>query len=121
MAAKMGIMGKSFDSNLLSGVYKMIILHHMRGKGTYPYKLYKQLLSHMRPGMPHLSKSDLYNIMSSLEKDGFAKSRAIREGAVVHKYYTLTKKGSIVVRNSRKIARDAFERTRKLIRDELNG
>lgn len=121
MAAKLYIMGRAFDAQLLSGVYKMIILHHMRGSGTYPYKLYKQLNEHLRPGMPRLSKSDLYNLVASLEKEGFIKSRAVHSGAVVHKYYTPTKKGAILVRNSRKIAIEAFEKVQQLIKDELNG
>ncbi len=117
----MQIKGKTFDSQLLSGVYKMIILYHMRGKGTYPYSLYKHLTEHMRPGMPKVSKSDLYNIVASLEREGFIKSKTVRNGAVVHKYYTLTERGSAVVKNSRKIAMEAFEKVRQLIKDELNG
>ncbi len=121
MSAKAYGMEKVFDAQMLSGVYKIIILHHMKGSGTYPYKLYKHLNEHLRPGMQKVSKSDLYNLVASLEKGGFIRSRTIHTGAVVHKHYTLTKKGASIVKNSRGILMDALGKVQQLIKDELNG
>ncbi len=120
-ALKPHFLGRAFDARMLSGVYKIVILHHMKGKGMYPYRLYKQFSSHVRPGMPKLSKSDLYNLVTSLEKEGFIRGKAERSGAVVHKYYTTTKKGAVLVKNSKKIVAEAFGKMQQLIRDELNG
>jgi DNA-binding PadR family transcriptional regulator len=63
-------------------------------------------------------KSDLYNTMNSLEKQGFIKGRTVMKGAVARKNYLLTPKGRKIECASKRMMARSFGEVIKMMREE---
>jgi DNA-binding PadR family transcriptional regulator len=75
---------------------------------TYSYALFKELerrkgfISHLKEhGMD--VKSDIYNTVKALEKSGYIKVDVRVEGGRLKKYYSITKSGRGVLRQTKRV------------------
>ncbi len=100
---------------------KVILLNHLSRHAGYPYELLKAIEGRKVFIFKGLTKSDLYNAISSLEKQGFIKSKVVMKGAQAQKHYYHTKSGRKIVKASRKLMIKSFMEVNKLMKDELNG
>ena len=109
-------------SNLSKGfkneVLKVIILSHLSRQEGYPYALLKAIQNKKIWILQGVVKSDLYNTMNSLEKQGFIKSKTLMKGAVARKNYTLTSKGKKIVNASKRAMMRSFGEVIKMMREE---
>ncbi len=114
---------KSFvDKEISRGMIKLMILSYIKRNKTYPYAILKFIQSardvHGVHALEGLTKSDIYNLTSQLEKDEYIKGKAKLQGNKVQKMFTITKKGDAIVRNKERIFRDAFTALKRLIESE---
>ncbi len=110
----------SLDRDMAKGIMKIVVLSCIKKSKTYPYALLRQMKKHGSPIADLVSKSDVYNITTALERDGFIRGRTKLSGKKALKIYTITEKGAKVVRNKDIIFKRTFDDFRKLIRDEFN-
>jgi DNA-binding PadR family transcriptional regulator len=115
-----GTPGTQMDKDMARGIIKIIILSCIGREATYPYALLKIIKKNKHMG-GMFSKSDVYNMTSGLEKDGFIKSSTKVTGNKVQKMYTITAKGQTVVRDKNKIIRRTLADFKRLIEEEFNG
>ncbi|MDE1762033.1 MAG: helix-turn-helix transcriptional regulator [Candidatus Micrarchaeota archaeon] len=111
----------SISKGLRKEILRIIILNNLGRHSGYPYQLLKAIESRKVFIFEGLTKSDLYNAIASLEKQGFIKSKAVMKGAKVQKHFDLTAKGKKIVIASRKAMVKTFLAVNKLMKDELNG
>lgn len=111
------------DKEMRRGMAKMIILSYVRHNKTYPYAVLKFLrsvkLMHGQKEFEEYTKSDVYNIIATLEKDGYITSKAQMKGNKVEKVLTITKKGENVVKNKDMIFMGMIQQMKKLIKEEF--
>ena len=100
---------------------RIIILNNLGRHSGYPYALLKGIESRKIFIFEGLTKSDLYNAISSLEKQGFIRGRVVMKGAQAQKHFDLTARGKKIVVASRKAMVKTFMSVNKLMKDELNG
>ncbi len=93
---------------------KLVLLKRIGRKEVYSYALLKELgaksnfLKHLKHhGMN--AKNDIYNTVKALEKSGYIKMDARIEGGRLKKYYSITKSGRTVLRQTRKILRSSVK------------
>ena len=112
------------DKDLQKGAVKIMILSYVRNHKTYPYELLKVIKSikpiHGYTLFNPITKNDIYNLTSTLEKEGYIKSKATLKGNKVQKVFTITKRGEKVVRNKDKIFFAMMEEMKKLVKEEFN-
>ena len=108
----------TLNRGLQNEILKVMLLIHLSRHPGYPYALLKAVRSRRIWMLQGVVKSDLYNTMNSLEKQGFIKSKAILAGAVARKNYALTPKGRKVVHASKKAMIRSFGEVAKMIREE---
>lgn len=113
------------DKEMRRGIAKVIMLSIIKHKKTYPYAILKVLkgikLMHDERVLDGMSKSDVYNLLSSLEKDGYITGKSTLVGKKVQKIYTTTKKGDSVVKNKDMIFNNMISSMKKLIKEEFYG
>lgn len=102
------------------GIVKIVILSYIKKTKTYPYAMLKHMKKHNHFMASLVSKSDIYNMTTALEKEGFITSKAVLKGNKVQKIYTITAKGEKVVRNKDKIFMSAVKAFKKLVKEEFN-
>lgn len=90
---------------------KLMILNAVR-KEKYPYAILKSIKEHGHPMTRRIKKSDVYNQISSLEKEGFIRSKGLKDGK---RYYELTMKGSMTLRKASQVRKRAFMAILELI------
>ncbi len=92
--------------------FKFRILRSIRDpKGTNPYTLWKELEKKsyfVRFGKKGNLKSEIYNMINSLEKSGHIKSIQKIENGRLKNYYTLTAKGRKVLLSAKGIFKKHF-------------
>ena len=94
------------DKGVRRGLLKIMVLGYIAHNNTYPYAMLKMLKAtagmHGR-AFTEITKNDMYNIVSSLEKDGFIKGKMQLKGGKAQKIFTITLKGKNIVRNKNRI------------------
>ncbi len=115
----------NIDREMKKGIIKVMILSYIRNHRTYPYAILKIAKSakavHGYQAFEGITKNDVYNLTSMLEKEGYIRSKAKLSGNKVQKVFTITKKGESVVRNKDKIFLAMIESMKKLVKAEFNG
>jgi DNA-binding PadR family transcriptional regulator len=112
---------KRFDAAMTHGALKLIVLAHFRDGGTYPYAMLKHFKSSGHRRLAGMGKSEIYNIINSLEKEGFVSHRVVKKGTQSQKHYALTPKGRKVLGTSKQIMIRAMGDFRKLVKSEFGG
>lgn len=110
----------SISKGLRKEMLRIIILNNLARHPGYPYELLKGIESKKVFVFEGLTKNDLYNAISSLEKQGFIKGKAVMTGAKMQKFYEPTAKGKKIVLASRKAMVKSFTEVNKLMKEELN-
>ncbi len=110
---------KKFDAAMMHGALKLIVLAHLRDSGTYPYAMLKHFKGSGHSFLAGMGKSEMYNIINSLEKEGFVSYRIVKKGARSQKHYALTPKGRKVIGTSKQIMTRAMGDFRKLVKSEF--
>ena len=93
-----GTMGES----MLKNVHSIIVLVHVDAKSTYPYALLKRFRTSRHPMVSSIDKSELYNILNSLEHKGYVRSRTVRAGGKLQRVYVVTLKGGVLAKKFRR-------------------
>ncbi len=112
--------GDYFGKALKGEILRFIILNHLSQHEGYPYALMKAIHHKKVWILRGATKSDCYNAMNALEKQGFIRGKLVLKGAMAQKHYVLTPKGKRVVKQSIKIMRKGFKEASKLMRERLN-
>ncbi len=112
------------DKELKNGVLKLMMLSYIRSHRTYPYEIMKVIKSlesvHGYGIFGNVSKNDIYNMTSSLEKGGYIKSRPTVKGSKINKVFAMTKKGNAVVRNKDRILLGMIKEMKRLVNEEFD-
>ncbi len=120
-----GKAGFCMDKDMRRGLMKIMILSYVKGHKTHPYALLKTMKSigmiHGRLGFGTITKNDIYNLTSTLEKEGFIRSKTRHSGGRVQKIFTITRKGNNIVVNKELILKETVYALRKLVDGELSG
>ncbi len=111
--------GIGIDRDMARGIAKLVILSQIKKNKTYPYALLRCIKGHPFLGR-FVSKSDVYNITTALEKDGYIKGNARVSGGKLQKIYTITPDGAEVVKNKDRIIRRTISDFKKLIKEEFD-
>lgn len=115
----------NIDKDMKKGMMKVMILSYIRHHKTYPYALLKMVKStkmmHGYQLFEGITKNDIYNLTSVLEKEGYITSKAKLSGNKVQKVFTITKKGESVVKNKEKIFISMINSLKKMVKEEFNG
>jgi len=119
MICKEDLFTARLDALLKQGLLKITVMAHLRRHGAYPYEMLKHFKSAGFPGFSKLKKSDIYNVIKSLEDDGFVKYSVVMDGARMQKRYQLTAKGAKVMKASKRIGLKALADIRRLIESEF--
>ena len=111
---------KYLDETMRKGMVSIVLLMHIRKKSNYPYALMKTFKKSHHGILRRMNKSQVYNVLAALERDGFVRSRTRRVGLKEQKFYSITKKGNAVAASFRKIFLRFFEDAKILIRSEFS-
>ena len=109
---------RSLNKGLKNEILKVILLNHLNRHEGYPYALLKAMQTKRIWFLQGMVKSDLYNSINSLEKQGFIKSRTVMKGAVARKNYALTPKAKKIVKASKLAMVRSFGEVIKMMREE---
>jgi DNA-binding PadR family transcriptional regulator len=85
----------------------------------YPYAMLKHFRSSGQHFLSEMEKSEMYNMIKSLEKEGFVTYRIVKKGARSQKHYVLTPKGRKILGTSKLILTRAMDEFRKLVKSEF--
>lgn len=114
----------NMSKDIMKGMAKVMILSYVRNHKTYPYAILKLAKStkavHGYKAFDGITKNDIYNLTSALEKEGYITSKAKLTGNKVQKVFTITKKGESVVRNKDKIFLAMIKAMKRLVKAEFN-
>jgi DNA-binding PadR family transcriptional regulator len=110
---------KRLDAAMTHGALKLIVLAHIRESGAYPYAILKHFRASGHSRLARMGKSEMYNIINSLEREGFVSHRIVRKGARSQKHYALTPKGRKVLSTSKQIMTRAMGDFRRLVKSEF--
>ncbi len=108
------------DKDTARGIMKTIILNYIERSNTYPYALLKHMKKHNGPMAKYFSKSDIYNMTSVLEKEGYIKSRKRMEGKKMQKLYAITVKGKTVIKNRDMLIKKMAVEMKKMLKEEFD-
>jgi DNA-binding PadR family transcriptional regulator len=86
------------------GFIKLHILYHSEKEEIYGKEFKNELARHGY----NISYGTLYPIFHKLEKEGYLSSRKVNVSGKIRKYYSITNKGSAVLKDSKKKARELF-------------
>jgi len=86
------------------GFIKLHILYHSEKEEIYGKEFKNELARHGY----NISYGTLYPIFHKLEKEGYLSSRKANVSGKIRKYYSITNKGSVVLKDSKKKARELF-------------
>jgi PadR family transcriptional regulator PadR len=98
------------DNYLYSGLIRLHILHHAVHEPIYGLSIIEELGRHGY----RLSAGTLYPLLHGLEKKGYLRSAATREGRAVRRVYRATARG-------RKALEAAKDKVRELFGELLEG
>ena len=115
----------NIGKDMKKGLVKVMILSYIKSHKTYPYAILKITKTakavHGYHAFEGITKNDIYNLTSALEKEGYIKSKAKLTGNKVQKVFTITKKGDNVVRNKDKIFLAMIKSLQRMVKAEFNG
>jgi len=90
--------------DFLLGFIKLHILYHSEKEEIYGMEFQNELARHGY----NISFGTLYPIFHKLEKDKYLSSRKINVEGKIRKYYSITKKGSGILKKSKAKAKELF-------------
>ena len=111
--------GRLLDDTMKRGMISAMVLVHLKKESTYPYALMKNFKASHHPMLSKVDKSQVYNTLNALERDGFVKSKMTHVGAKQQKMYSITPKGKAVVLSFRKLFFGFVKDARSLIQSEF--
>ncbi len=87
---------KHIDNSLRNWMLKFVILNRISRKESYPYDLYKKLREANLPVLNSVRKSEVYNVLNSLESIKLVEAELKVSGKRIQKKYHITKEGAAV-------------------------
>ncbi len=111
--------GRLLDDTMKRGMISAMVLVHLNKRSTYPYALMKNFKASHHPMLSKVDKSQVYNTLNALERDGFVKSRMTHVGAKQQKMYSITPKGKAVVLSFKRLFFGFVKDARSLIQSEF--
>ena len=120
IAEKDHLLRKYVDNTLRAGMKRLIVLHSIKKHRTYPYALLKVLKKSDHIVIRKITKSEIYNILNSLEKKGLVKGELKRVGQKMQKMYHITPSGNAVLLETKGIIVKYLHELKILIADEFN-
>ncbi|MEM0106780.1 MAG: PadR family transcriptional regulator [Candidatus Micrarchaeaceae archaeon] len=99
---------------IYSSMLKIALLEKIRKKSSYSYMLSKEINKYAKMlGYKNDIRSSVYNILASLEKAGYVKTKRHIVKGKVRNYYTITKKGAVALGDAKKMLRQTFANAAK--------
>lgn len=96
-------------------ILRLRILRRIQVGKAYSYEISKEFGSgHLAKFFGKNIKNDVYNTINALESSGYIKVSTKVEGGRIKKYYSLTKKGSGVMKSAKRIMNDMAKEVTKL-------
>jgi len=95
------------DSQLKRGIIDYVVLAALKHEDSYGYKIVQDISKIME-----ISESTLYPVLRRLKKQGFLTTRNVMHQSRVRKYYSLTEKGRMRLKEAAddfRIFRDIYE------------
>ncbi len=108
---------KYIDKEFIKGMIKLIVLNNIQKNNSHPYAILKKIKSNKYINL-NVTKNDVYNVISSMEKDGLIKCKGF-DTSKTHKKFIVTSKGKSITNRSKTIIIDHIKALKKLT-DELN-
>jgi DNA-binding PadR family transcriptional regulator len=102
-------------------VLKVVILSKLKD-WNYPYSIANDMKKgckewHGKGLLSDVTKSDVYNAISALEKQGYITSKTELKSGRVHRYYKSTKKGQEALKKAQKIREEMIKAFSTLMGD----
>ena len=102
-------------------VMKVVILSKLKD-WNYPYSIANEMKKtckawHGKGLLSDMTKSDVYNAISALEKQGYITSKTELKSGRMHRYYKSTKKGPEALKNAQKIREEMIKAFSALMGD----
>lgn len=114
----------TYDKDLRKGIVKIMILSYIKKHRTYPYQLLGIIKSlkplHDQQMRSSITKNDIYNMTSALEKGGYIRSSTVMSGRKAKKIFAITKRGQGVVKNKNKIFFAMISQLKRLVKEEFD-
>lgn len=98
-------MSNELIHNFLLGFIKLHILYHAQKEPIFGQEFKKELKRHGYD----ISFGTLYPIFHKLEKRGYLKSKQENVNGKIRKYYSITKKGERILKQSKNKAKELFD------------
>jgi DNA-binding PadR family transcriptional regulator len=92
------------DRDLYSGLIRLHVLHHAAEEPIFGLGMVEELSRHGY----RISPGTLYPLLHGLEKKGYLRSRAVRNGNSVRKVYNITARGKKALQESKSKIRELF-------------
>ena len=109
------------ESNIVRGyrneILKMILLSLLIKNGSYPYALLKAIQKKRMWFLRNVVKNDVYNALSSMEKQGYIKSKMAFADSSARKNYKITPKGRRIIKAARITMLNSFGDIAKMIKE----
>ena len=113
-----------YDKDMHKGIIKIMILSYIKKHRTYPYQLLGIIKSlkplHDQGTHSTITKNDIYNMTSALEKGGYIRSSTVMSGRKAKKVFTITRRGDAVVKNKNRIFFAMISQLKRLVKEEFN-
>ncbi len=90
------------DKTFMKGVLKLMLLKIIEKEKIYPYALLKKINSNKHLNMK-ISKNDLYNLITVMEKSNLITAKEIIKNKKSHKILIITPKGKNITIKSKNI------------------
>ena len=102
-------------------VLKVVILSKLKD-WNYPYSIASDMKKgceawHSKGLLSDVTKSDVYNAISALEKQGYVTSKTELKSGRMHRYYKSTKKGQEALKKAQKIREEMIKAFSMLMGD----
>lgn len=102
--SRSGSAGRSEANELFAGLVRLHILHHAAKEPCYGLWLIEELAHHGY----RLSPGTLYPLLHRMERQGYLRSRQVREGSRGRKLYRATSAGRRALAGARERVRELF-------------
>ncbi len=102
------------EAGMQHTIIQISILHCSKTGRMYPYKMLKTM-KQRKPMSMDVSKNDVYNAITSLEKSGLIKIYTEKAGR--KKYCRITRKGSEVLESTKRIMARNLKEISKIIKE----
>ena len=125
MARHAGELGKQMHGNpymtkdMARIVLKLILLRRIQKSEVYSYALIKEFDNPRISGLLKKKsgvKNDIYNVVKVLEQTGYIKSTARMDAGRLKKYYSITPKGKIALKESKRLFMESMKGLMMILR-----